>query len=151
MEIIIREAKANEYDIADNLLTLLIEDECQYDNNLVTNFKVKDFYKYMAIKKGHYLFVATYKDEIVGYIYGYLKDNDNLEENRIAMIDALYVIKEYRGHHIAKDLINYFVNHVKNVTKNIEINVMAQNKIARNLYYKLGFIDKKITLNKEIK
>ena len=41
----VRKIKKEEASIVDNLLTLLIRDEKQYDDNIDINFKVTNFYQ----------------------------------------------------------------------------------------------------------
>ena len=68
-----------------------------------------------------------------------------------AIIDGLYVLEEYRNKKIATNLINEAKKWCKD--KNIDtisLNVLANNEIARKLYYKLGFNDFSITLKTRI-
>ncbi len=151
MEIIITKANDEDYKVADEFLTLLIQDERKYDDSIDSTFVVKDFYRHIKGNPEKCLLMAKDDNKAVGFIYGYLKPLEGTKEN-IAQIDALYVDDDYRHLGIGKKLIDEFSNWVKeNNTSKIEINVMEQNIIARELYYKIGFKDKRRTLIWDLK
>lgn len=131
-------------DNCDQLLTLLIRDEKQYDNNIDDNYEVKDYFKNVIKDKENILLCYKDNDVIKGYIY--LKrvvDNDK----KGYLIDGLYVIEKYRRQGIAKKLVDYALKLIKD-SEFININVMADNKNAINLYKSFGFKEFRITLQK---
>ncbi len=151
MEIIIEKACDEDYKIADEFLTLLIQDERKYDETIDSTFVVEDFYCHIKDDNKKCLLMAKDGDKRVGFIYGYLQPLDGKKEN-IAQIDALYVDEHYRHLGIGQKLISEFSNWAKEQNANkIEINVMEQNIGARKLYYKVGFKDKRRTLIWNIK
>ena len=151
MEIIIEKAHNEDYKIADKFLTLLIQDERKYDETIDSTFVVKDFYCHIKNDPQKCLLMAKDGNKAVGFIYGYLQPLDGKKDN-IAQIDALYVDENYRHLGIGKKLISEFSNWAKEKkTFKIEINVMEQNIGARELYYKVGFKDKRRTLIWDIK
>ena len=133
--------------LADNceqLLTLLIRDEKQYDNNIDDNYEVKDYFKNVIKNKENILLCYKDNDVIKGYIY--LKrviENDK----KGYLVDGLYVLEDYRRQGIAKKLVDYALKLIKD-SEFININVMADNKNAINLYKSFGFREFRITLQK---
>ena len=73
----------------------------------------------------------------------------NSDNARGYLIDGLYVEEEYRKNGIATKLIENALTIVKDVDF-IDINVMAHNKDAINLYKKFGFNEFKISLRNRI-
>lgn len=131
-------------DNCDQLLTLLIKDEKQYDNNIDDNYEVKDYFKNVIKNKENILLCYKDNDVIKGYIY--LKrviENDK----KGYLVDGLYVLEDYRRQGIAKKLVDYALKLIKD-SEFININVMADNKNAINLYKSFGFREFRITLQK---
>ena len=124
------------------LLTLLIHDECNYDNSLDKNFVVKDYFKNVINNKDNILLSYKIDNIIVGYAYFKPIIND---DKHGYLMDGLYVLYEYRNQGIAKSLIKEGLNIIGKVDY-IDINVMCDNTIARKLYSTLGFKDFKITM-----
>lgn len=132
----------------DDLLTKLILDERKYDKNIDENFIVKDYFKSIIQKENHYV-LAYFKDNIiVGYIY--LKPIET--DNKLGyLIDGLYVLEEYRNQKIAKSLILESLNILSKLDiEYIDINVMWDNEVAKNLYKYLGFDEFKIQMRKYV-
>lgn len=132
----------------DDLLNKLILDERKYDKNIDENFIVKDYFKNIIQRENHYV-LAYFKDNtIVGYIY--LKPIEN--DNKLGyLIDGLYVLEEYRNQKIAKSLILEALNILSKIDiEFIDINVMWDNVVAKNLYKYLGFDEFKIQMRKYI-
>lgn len=142
----IREANKNDANTLDNLLSLLIQDERQYDDNISPVLMILDYYKNFISKKGHIFYVYEINSEIAGYIYAKIK-NDGTQVKESAIIDALYVKEEYRHQQIASKLLDEIIKKIKsNNIDNIEISVMSNNIVAKNLYKKFGFITYKETM-----
>lgn len=137
------EERANACDI---LLTKLIQDERKYDNLIDKDFIVKDYFKNIVKNEDNILLCYEENNTIKGYIY--LKFV-NIDEKKGYLIDGLYVEEEYRKNGIASKLIEHALTVIKNVDF-IDINVMAHNIDAINLYKKFGFNEFKIGLRKNI-
>lgn len=135
----IRKATIHDTKKLNELLTLLIRDEKKYDNNINEEFKVKSFYEYIINKENNYLLVAESSNTIIGYLYGYIIDDENTVINKVAKIDALYIEKEYRHHGIGSSLINEFKNIIKDKVKYLEVNTFNNNKEAISTYKNNGF------------
>ena len=140
---VLDEERAN---ICDILLTKLIQDERQYDNSIDDKFIVKDYFKNVIKNKENILLVYEEEEIIKGYIY--LK-SINIDNKKGYLIDGLYVEVKYRNNSIATKLIEEALTIIKNADF-IDINVMAKNKVAINLYKHFGFNEFKISLRKDI-
>lgn len=126
----------------DQLLTLLVLDEKQYDDTINLNFKANNYYENVMednILLGYYI-----DDDIVGYVYvkkitakGYL-------------IDALYVMEDKRNLKIGTSLLKEAIS-LCGEYEFLDINVMYNNKKALSLYKKLGFNEFRLTLRMDKK
>lgn len=142
---VLDEVRAN---ICDNLLTKLIQDERQYDDSINENFVVKDYFKNVINNKDNILLCYEEDKIIKGYIYLKLVNNDN---KKGYLIDGLYVDNEYRNNGIATKLIENALNVIKKANISVvDINVMANNSVAINLYKRFGFNEFRISLRKNI-
>lgn len=140
----IREIKECELDYANKLLNKLIIEEKQYDENINENYVVNNYYQ--RRQKNSVLFVATLNNKVVGFLFGYTVDITAYLEKK-AMLDALYVLKEYRNQGIANSLIDSFKRWCrKQKIAIIELTVCSNNIEAYNLYKKHGFQIEKYTM-----
>lgn len=152
MNYIIREAKLEDTKTTDELLTLLIRDEKQYDKNINEKFTVEKFYKNIIKYDSNIILVAESNNKIIGYLYGYIVNNGNAYINKISKLEAMFVLPIYRNLGVATSLINEFKKwSIKNNIKYIEVQVLNNNTNAFNLYNKEGFKEFKSTLINEIK
>ena len=127
---IIDELDCNQCDI---LLTKLIQDEKQYDDTISDNFVVKNYFKNIVKLKDNILLGYKKDNKIVGYLY--LKPIENHY-----LIDGLYVEKEYRNQSIATSLIKEAEKILKQKgIKYVDINVLNNNKLAKDIYESLEF------------
>lgn len=151
MDAVVRKAELKDTKDANNLLTLLIRDEKQYDPSINENCVISRFYEDMISNDSNILLVAEIDNKIIGYLYGYIVDNGNTYLDKVSKLDALYIIKEYRKNKIATKLINEFKSwSLKNCVKYIELQVLNDNTSAVNLYKKEGFRSFKSTLINKI-
>ncbi len=123
--------------ICDNFLTLLIQDERKYANDIDENFVVKDYF-INVLNKDNILLLDKDKNVPTGYIFALKKENGYL-------IDGLYVDVNYRKKGLATKLIKEIV---LNINYPIFLWVYKNNIKALNLYKKLGFIIKNETPEK---
>ena len=147
----IRKAQMEDTPRLNFLLTLLIRDEKQYDESINENFVVTNMYENFVNDSKRILLVAEEDDKIIGYLYGYIIDGDEVETENMAKLDALFVEENYRRLGAAENLIDYFkvwvINH--NISKMV-VNVCSANYKAKNLYQKKGFKTAKETMALEI-
>ncbi len=138
---------AEEAKVCDELLTKLIIDEKNYNDNISMTVGIVDFYTNMYKKDNCKLFIAVEDNKIVGYIYVKLLGAEALEIQPSAMIDALYVEEDYRNKGIATSLISKAKEYCRdNKVNNITIRVFDKNEKAKNLYMKEGFNIDSLTL-----
>ena len=124
--------------ICDNFLTLLIQDERKYDTTIDENFVVKDYFINM-INNQNILLLYKNENNPIGYIFAKKIDNKYL-------IDGLYVDINFRNKGIATKLIKVIIKEIYSLGDyKIFINVLKKNKVAVNLYNKLGFNTKEET------
>ena len=152
MKYIIEQAKLEDAKELDKMLTSLIQDEREnYDKNINENYKVKDFFEQKIGKERNCVLVAKADNQILGYVYGFIQDNGQVFDTKIAQLDSIFVKNEYRGQKIAKNLIQEFVNWAKNQgASEVELSVCKGNKKAINLYKNEGFEEDKLILSKKI-
>ena len=127
----------------DKLLTLLIQDEKKYNENTKDDYIVDNWYPNLIDKDNNQLFIAVYNNEIVGYAYvRIITTSDSSDIYIAASISGIYVKESFRKQGIATKLINeakkWCIN--KGVSY-LKLNVLEGNRIALNLYKKLGFND----------
>ena len=136
----IRKANYDDVKTLNNFLTLLIRDESQYDLGIDKNFIVTNMYENYIEDSNKLLIVAEENDNVVGYLYGMIKPNDDTYKCVIAKLDALYIDINYRNKKIATSLIEYFKNWaISKKAHKIEVNVWSNNIKAKHLYEKNGF------------
>lgn len=152
MKFTISKAMLNEIPEINKMLTDLIQDERKnYDSNINENYKVQDFYEKLIDNENKIILIARDNDIILGYVYGFIQDNGNLFNNKIAQLDALFVKEQYRGNGIARSLMKDFINWAEEKgAAYIELSVCKGNTNAINLYENEGFSINKICLRKEL-
>ena len=74
MKYAIRYAKLEDAKLANSLLTKLIRDEKQYDNNINENCVVHRLYENLILDEDNCLLVAEHSNKLVGYLYGFLQN-----------------------------------------------------------------------------
>ena len=142
---VLDEERASTCDI---LLTKLIQDERQYDNSINKDFVVNNYFKNI-IKNENNILLCYEEDNIIkGYIYLKAVNNDS---QKGYLIDGLYVEIKYRNNGIATKLIENALNVIKDTNVAVvDINVMANNNVAINLYKHFGFNEFRIGLRKNV-
>ena len=84
-------------------------------------------------------------------IYGFIQDNGQVFNVKIAQLDSIFVKKEYRGRCIAKSLIQEFTKWAREQdASEMELSVCKGNSKAINLYKNEGFDENKLILRKKI-
>ena len=141
----------NQCDKADELLNELIKYESNFDHVINGECIIKDFHKSMLDKTNVFAYCAKEKDEVVGYIFAYLKTpyNDVIKTN-VVMLESLYIKENYRKKGIGRKLIEMLEEWAKTTLKDyvIEIVCLSENKEALKFYKKLGYTEAKTILRK---
>ena len=101
------------------------------------------------LQKGSYYLIATEGDNLMGWILlGTSKDH--FTEKIYGFIYELFVLKEFRGNGISKRLMETAIKHLKqDGYSEVRLNGYAGNK-AVELYEKLGFKNRTITMGMPI-
>lgn len=142
----IKEVKSIEdANICDKLLTELILDERKYNDTIDENIVITDHFNKM-LNDENIILLAYYLDkEILGYILIRKMDKNT------CLLDGLYVLEKYRNQGIANNLLNEAIDRCKKLkVKYIDIKVMEENEIAKNIYKKLNFTEYELTLRKKV-
>lgn len=151
MEFNIRKCNYDDAIAVNNLLTKLIADEKQYDDNINENCVVRSLYEKFYNNDDICLYVAKYNNIVVGYIYGYLQNNGDCKNNTVCTLDALYILEEYRNNGVATELVNSFIKWAKNKDVHyIELKVCNLNEEAIKLYKKFEFFETKMIMTKNM-
>lgn len=136
----IRKATYKDSDVLDSLFAKLIENEQIYDDNIKDNLTMKGFFSKRINEEENIILVVEDNDNIVGYIYGYIRADNKIKKELEAYIESLFIIKEYRNQGLATNLINKFIEEAKKLnTKYIFIENKKDNIVAKKLYDKLNF------------
>ncbi len=151
MEIFIKKAKTkNDAQIANRLLTKLVQYESKINNNIKEDFIVENFYEKRLDDNNCIAIAYNEENEALGFLYGYIQKY-NANYNAIGFIDAIYIEEKYRKNYIATKLIEYFKKWaIENGSKEMELNVLSDNEIAFETYKHLGFKINKYTMNQKI-
>lgn len=82
----------------DELLTKLIKSESAFNENIKSDFIVKDYFASVYNKSENVLYVAKEENKIIGYVFcKIISEDGGVEVNPEALVDGLYVEKEYRN------------------------------------------------------
>lgn len=139
----IRAALLSDAVVLDELLTLLIHHEKQWDQNIDENFTVTDNYINTIGQDGYLSFVAEENGDVIGYVYGFIYQPPMFMKP-VALLDALYVREGYRGKGYATALVNAFQTEaVREGVSAIELKVMSENLQALKLYSHIKFRETK--------
>ena len=96
--------------------------------------------------------VSVFKNKIIGYLLGSIQDIESYRKiSKIAEIENMLVLDEFRGKNIGSKLINEFMKWCNNkkVTR-LKVVASAMNNKAINFYKKHGFKDYSLTLEKDL-
>ena len=109
---------------------------------------VMSFYPTVYNNDDRVIFGYYLDDLLIGYIYVYENYSNNIKGY---FIDALYVEEDYRHRGYGRELINEALSYAEgNEGKFVDIKVLNQNLIAKELYKSSGFNEFKVMLRKAI-
>jgi ribosomal protein S18 acetylase RimI-like enzyme len=88
-------------------------------------------------------FVAADGEKLVAYLFSY-----RIEEIKYYFIDSLYVQPDYRGRSVAQNLMKEVEKLAKTDDYLVKLEVFEWNKTAVNFYYKCGYTNEGLILEK---
>ena len=140
MEIKIRKLKKTDTKSLDKLFQELIMYEKIFTNNICENIQITGDYASIIADNKSLILVAEDEKEIIGFLYIYEKQLDEVFLQKEAFIEAMYIRESYRKKGLGKLLINEAINWAtKRKIVIIDIDVMSDNLKALNAYRKYGF------------
>jgi len=109
-------------------------------NYVGLNFSEGNFLSELENPENLY-FLITYNDKIAGYSKIVLNTiNENIATKNITLLSRIYLLEEFYGLNLGKELFNFNVNFSKqNKQLGIWLAVWIENKRAINFYQKRGF------------
>ena len=137
----IRYAKENDSCKLDQLFSKLLNYERDnYDINIKQSLNITGFFIKRINKIDNIILLAEEENEIIGYIYGYIRSNNKIKIEIESYIESIFIEDRYRNKGIGRKLIETFINESKkrNV-KYIIIENKYLNTIAKKLYSDMGF------------
>lgn len=110
-----------------------------------TNEKVEQLVQPL-LAKGSYYLIATENDRIMGWILiGGSKDQ--FSDKNYGFIYELFVVEEFRGKGISKQLMNTAIEHLKQAGyPEVRLSAFVENP-AIHLYEKMGFSKRTVTMS----
>ncbi len=143
-DLTIRKATENDFDSILNLASQLYKTEQPFDRNIKDGYYQtvtgrKELLKSIKSRKRIFL-VAMIKNNVVGYVNGYIYDKEDVYIKKVAYLDQISVDKNYKQKGIGTKLIDEFTNKVKKKgAEYIKLNAFEDNEPAIKLYGKKGF------------
>ena len=99
------------------------------------------------------VFIASYEEEIVGFVYGYIKKHSGFfKKRKVAHISDIAVKENYRRRGVGTALMRRFEQDFarKNEVDGLTLYVHFENEQGLNFYKKLGFDIKLASMRKRL-
>jgi ribosomal protein S18 acetylase RimI-like enzyme len=108
---------------------------------IANNFGEDNFIKELVNPQNLYFLIYS-DDTVAGYSKVILNSkNENISDKNITLMSRLYLLEEFYGLRLGKELFNFNLNlSKKNNQKGIWLAVWTENKRAINFYQKTGFV-----------
>jgi len=151
-KIVIRKADISECNILNKMFeSLLVYERTHFDKNIKNDLNINSFFDKKINDENYIIFVCLVKEEIVGYISGYIDSDNKIKKEIEVNVESLYICEEHRNKGIGSRLINEFISVCKKLNiRYISIDNFIENDCAKYLYEKLGFKVLKENRRKEI-
>ncbi len=149
-ELFIRKATVQDVSIIQDLNNELFNlERDNYDSTLQKDWPLTEEGKnyFLELIENHYVVLAVYENEIVGYLAGTINEKGTYEKIQYGEINNMFIKNKYRGNGIGKVLINHFKDYCKEFNV-YDLKVMAscKNINAIEFYKTCGFSEFDITL-----
>ncbi len=110
-----------------------------------TNEKVEQLVQPL-LAKGSYYLIATENDRIMGWIL-IGESKDQFSDKNYGFIYELFVVEEFRGQGISKQLMNTAIEHLKQAGyPEVRLSAFVENP-AIQIYEKIGFSKRTVTMS----
>ena len=147
----IRDACIDDAACLDALLTKLIREESYYDENLEKSCVIIGNYAQKTGLEGQKLLVAEQEGEIVGYLYGFLWHIPDIFVAPVAIVDALFVERDFRRRGFARALLEFFCDFAREQGAcRMELKVFSANTAALRCYESCSFRESKKYMHLEL-
>lgn len=154
--LVIRKAKKTDFEPILNLAKQLWDAEKGFSSNLKDDYYAnpkarESLLKDISKRKSIFIVVEIDKN-IVGFAYGYVKDNNDFYKEKIGYLDKLVVDEKHRRKGIAYYLMEEFSKIIKEKEcAYLELNAFEKNTPAVECYKKYGFEEYSIFYMKKIR
>lgn len=127
----------------------------QFDKTLNVDWPANHQEHYREILSGRDVitFVAESENKMVGYLVGRIIKAETWRKNikKIAELENMFILEQYRGKGIGKELIKRFMLWAKeNKIKRLKVVASSGNTLAINVYKKAGFDESAIILERDL-
>ena len=154
MKVKIKEINLNNFnEYFEEIIKLQYENSClHFPNKIIdinnTRVKINSIWEYLKENKA-YIYVATYENIIVGFIWTYPRIF--FDEKRL-YINSLIINSNYRGNKIGEQLVKTVEKKAKELNCDaIDVSTASFNEGGLKFYKKYGFIEERIQLFKNIR
>jgi ribosomal protein S18 acetylase RimI-like enzyme len=125
-----------------------------FDNTLDCSWpsKNKDYFEGLVKSENSFLMVVIDGKKVIGYLAGSISESESYRlKMKLAELENILVLKEYRSQGIGKFFYETFINWCKNqnVTK-LRVVASVKNEKAINFYKSCGFEDYNLTLERDL-
>lgn len=150
----VRRAKLIDLESIRALNTELFLDSKRFDNTLNLNWpkENKKYYEKSISSKNKIVVVATSNERIIGYLMGSIQKIENYRiMSKVAELDNMLVLKEFRGIGAGSLLVKKFVEWAKSkAVRKIRVSAYAQNAGAIAFYKRNGLEEHSLVLEGDI-
>jgi ribosomal protein S18 acetylase RimI-like enzyme len=150
----VREASMEDIKFIESLSMKLMNYHLQFDEYYRSRHENVDpsYFERLIKSEDSNLFVAEDNGIIVGYLAGKIEKRAPVfEVDKRGWIDSAYVLKEYRGRGIGKELTERMLEWFKEKgIKCVEVSVDARNQVGYGLWKSLGFKTWQFVMKKRI-
>jgi len=138
----------------ESLSIRLMNHHLQFDEHYMSRHENVDpsYFERLIKSQGSNIFIAEDNGIIVGYLAGKIEKRAPVfEVDKRGWIDSAYVLEEYRGRGIGRELTERMLEWFKEKgIKYVEVSVDARNQLGHGLWKSLGFETWQFVMKKRI-